>query len=142
MPLIERSWGDVRARFPDVDEARLVPELVRDQIGLMVGDVLEETGRRLADAAVETVEDVRRAGRPLAGFSSAMAAEEAVLKRFLHARMYNAPPVMDVRDQAQAVVARLSPPIARIRGGFRRNGSRPRPTRSGRSAPSATSSPE
>ncbi len=107
VPLIERGWAQVRARFPDVDEARLVPELVRDQIGLMVGDVLGETRRRLADSAVETVADVRLAGRPFADFSAAMAGEEKVLKRFLHKRMYNAPPVMAVRDQAQQVVARL-----------------------------------
>jgi dGTPase len=107
VPMIERGWADVRARFPDVAEARLVPELVRDQIGLMVGDVLDETARRAAEAGVETVEDVRGAGRPLAGFSPEMAEEETILKRFLHSRMYNAPPVMAVRDRAQAVVARL-----------------------------------
>ncbi len=107
VPLVERSWREVRARFPDVEEARLVPELVRDQIGLMVGDVLDETARRVAAARVETIDDVRAAGRPLAGFSPEMAAGEAVLKRFLHSRMYNAAPVAAVRDQAQAVVARL-----------------------------------
>ncbi|HEX8468685.1 MAG TPA: deoxyguanosinetriphosphate triphosphohydrolase [Allosphingosinicella sp.] len=107
VPMIERGWAEVRARFPDVEEARLVPELVRDQIGLMVGDVLDETTRRAAEAGVETVGDVRGAGRPLAGFSPAMAEEETILKRFLHSRMYNAPPVMAVREQAQAVVARL-----------------------------------
>ncbi|MGA9580589.1 MAG: deoxyguanosinetriphosphate triphosphohydrolase [Allosphingosinicella sp.] len=107
VPMVGRAWSQVRDRFPDIEEARLVPELVRDQIGLMVGDVLEETRRRLADAGVETVGEIRGAGRPLAGFSPAMAADEAVLKRFLHSRMYNAAPVMAVRDQAQAVVARL-----------------------------------
>jgi dGTPase len=107
VPLIARAWTEVRARFPDIDEARLVPELVRDQIGLMVGDVLEETSRRLADARVETADEVRGAGRALAGFSPGMAAEEAVLKRFLHARMYNAPPVIAVREKAQQVVANL-----------------------------------
>ena len=107
VPLIARTWSQVRARYPDLGEAQLVPELVRDQIGIMVGDILDETRRRVQSAGVETVEDVRRAGRALAGFSPAMAADEAVLKRFLHARMYNAPPVMAVRDQAQAVVARL-----------------------------------
>jgi dGTPase len=107
VPLIARTWAEVRARFPDVEEARLVPELVRDQIGLMVGDVLDETRRRLDGSGVESIKDVRGAGRALAGFSAAMAEEEAVLKRFLHARMYNASPVLAVRDQAQAVVARL-----------------------------------
>ncbi|MEO7177321.1 MAG: deoxyguanosinetriphosphate triphosphohydrolase [Allosphingosinicella sp.] len=107
VPMVERAWAEVRARFRDVDEARLVPELVRDQIGLMVGDVLEETRRRLLRTPVGTAEAVREAGQALAGFSPAMAAEEAVLKRFLHVRMYNAPPVTAVRDQAQKVVAGL-----------------------------------
>jgi dGTPase len=107
VPMIARGWAEVRARFPDADESRLVPELVRDQIGLMVGDVLEETGRGIAQSGVETAGDVRGVGRALAGFSHAMAADEAVLKRFLYARMYNAPPVMAVRDQAQSVVAGL-----------------------------------
>jgi dGTPase len=107
VPLIARTWAEVRARFPDVEEARLVPELVRDQIGLMVGDVLGETRRRLAGSGVETADEVRGAGRTLAGFSTELAGEEAVLKRFLYARMYNAPAVTAVRDRAQAVVARL-----------------------------------
>jgi dGTPase len=107
VPLIARAWGDVRSRYPDVDEARLVPELVRDQIGLMASDVLEETARRVAEAGVETPDDVRWAGRSLAGFSTALAAEEGALKRFLHARMYNAPAVVAVRDEAQKVVAGL-----------------------------------
>ncbi|HEX8241168.1 MAG TPA: deoxyguanosinetriphosphate triphosphohydrolase [Allosphingosinicella sp.] len=107
VPLVAKAWAEVRARFPEVDEARLVPELVRDQIGLMVGDVLDETARRLERTPVETADDVRNAGCPLAGFSPALAADEAVLKRFLHARMYNAPAVTAVRDQAQKVVAGL-----------------------------------
>src|SRR3954462_6688374 len=36
VPLIARAWAEVKARYPDVEEARLLPELVRDQIGLMV----------------------------------------------------------------------------------------------------------
>lgn len=107
VPLIARTWAEVRARFPDVDEARLVPELVRDQIGLMVGDVIEETARRLERTPVESADEVRQAGRPLAGFAPELAEAEAALKRFLHARMYNAPPVTAVRDQAQKVVAGL-----------------------------------
>jgi dGTPase len=107
VPLVERAWAEVRRRFPEVDEERLVPELVRDQIGLMVNDVLDETVRRVRAAGAGTADEVRSAGRALAGFSAAMAAEEAVLKRFLHARMYNAPTVSAVRDEAQRLLAGL-----------------------------------
>jgi dGTPase len=82
--------------------------LVRDMIGTMVGDVLSESRRRVADAGVETTDDVRAAGRPLAGFSADLGAEEAALKRFLYARLYNAPQLLAVRKEAQRVVAGLA----------------------------------
>jgi dGTPase len=107
VPMISSAWSDVRTRHPDVDEARLVPELIRDQIGLMVNDVLQETTRRLREADVEGPDDVRAAGRPLAGFSPTLAPQERALKAFLHARMYNAPAVTAVRDAAQRVAAGL-----------------------------------
>ena len=107
VPLVGRAWSEVRGRFADVEEARLVPELVRDQIGLMVNDVLEETRRRVEAAGVESVEEVRGAGRALAGFSDALAREERALKRFLNERMYNAPAVLAVRDEAQRLLAGL-----------------------------------
>ena len=107
VPLVARLWRQVEARHPGLPAARLAPELVRDQIGLMVNDVLAETLRRVADAGVATLDDVRAAGRGLAGFSADLAAEEGALKTFLHARMYNAPKVAAVRAQAQQVVAGL-----------------------------------
>jgi dGTPase len=107
LPLLARTWDGVKARFPDVEVERLVPELVREQIGLMVADVLAETGRRLARQAIETPDDVRGADGALAGFSAELAGEEQTLKRFLYERMYNAPPVASVREEAQKVVADL-----------------------------------
>jgi dGTPase len=107
VPLVARGWAAVRARFPDVDEARLAPELIRDQIGLMVNDVIAETGRRIAEAGVETIDDVRAAGRPLAGFSAGLARDERALKTFLYARMYEARAVLGVRAEVQRVLAGL-----------------------------------
>jgi dGTPase len=52
VPLAAQAWDEVRARYPDAATARLIPELVRDLIGRMVGDVLAETERRIADAGV------------------------------------------------------------------------------------------
>ena len=108
VPFVARAWGVVRARYPDAPEARLHAELVRDQIGLMVNDVLAETRRRVAEAGVASASDVRAAGRALAGFSAGLAVEERQLKAFLYANMYNAPPVAAVRVGAQRVVAGLA----------------------------------
>lgn len=105
VPLAAEGWAAVKARYPDVADDRLVPELVRELIGRMVNDVLAETVRRTA--TLETIDDVRAAGRQLAGFSPDMARQERVLKRFLYAHMYDAPAVKAVRVDAQAILAGL-----------------------------------
>ena len=107
VPLVARTWKTVVDRYGDAPSDRLARELVRDQIGTMVNDVLEETRRRIADSSVKTVADIRSAKGALAGFSEALAAEERDLKAFLWRRMYDAPPVRAVKTKAQQVVAGL-----------------------------------
>jgi len=77
-------------------------------IGTMVEDVLAETRRRVREAGVETIEDVRAVKRPLAGFSDALAGEERELKRFLYARLYDLPELVPIREEAERVVADLA----------------------------------
>jgi dGTPase len=74
----------------------------------MVRDVLAETARRVVDAGVVTVEEVRAAGHALAGFSDAVAIEERQLKRFLYARLYDLPELQQIREEAERVVADLA----------------------------------
>ena len=70
--------------------------LVRDMIGHMVGDVLAETERRVREAGVETIDDVRARGRPLAGFSG-RSQRGARAEAFLYARLYGLPELQPVR---------------------------------------------
>ena len=107
VPLVERCWRGVRNRYPEIEQERLLSELVRDQIGVMVNDVLDETRRRVEASGARSPADVRAAGQALAGFSTRMAAEERQLKRFLYARMYEAPRLLAIRTEAQKVVAGL-----------------------------------
>ena len=107
LPAVERRWNDVRARHAGVEPERLRGELIRGQIGAMVGDVIAETGRRLAEARIETSADVRAAGHALCGFSPQVAEEERALKAFMYARLYHHPLQIEVAEQAQALVARL-----------------------------------
>jgi len=54
---------------------------------------------------------VRAAGRPLAGFSEALTAEERELKRFLYQRLYDLPELKPVRKEAERVVENADPEI-------------------------------
>lgn len=108
VPFTADAWRAVTTRWPGVSEKRrLVPELVREQIGRMTEDLLTETRARLAAAGPASAATVRTAARPLAGFSPAIEHATAALKAFLRARMYSAPEVKALRDPSQAVVAAL-----------------------------------
>lgn len=108
LPLVKRLWEPIGERHPGIPLEKRQRALVRDMIGTMVGDVLEETERRISDAGVKTIEDVRAAGRQLAGFSDALAADERELKHFLYSRLYDLPDLRPVREEAQRVVADLA----------------------------------
>ena len=108
VPFVARQWAAVEARHPGLDRDRKIKALVRDGIGAMVGDVLAETRRRIAEAGVATIDDVRAAGQQLVGFSAAMRAEERALKRHLYAHLYDSAALTPIRVEAQRIVADLA----------------------------------
>jgi dGTPase len=107
-PLIAEGWAKAEARWPGCSEAQLLGELIRDQIGGMVGDLLAESRRRIAEADPRSIDEVRAQPRPLIAFSPAMASAERELKRFMYARLYHHPQQLAVADQARAIVAGLA----------------------------------
>jgi dGTPase len=107
-PFVARHWEEIENRHPGLDRTRKLKALVRDGIGSMVGDVLDETRRRVADAGVETIDDVRSAGRALVGFSSDMEAEERGLKRHLYSCLYDSSALRPIRIEAQRIVGDLA----------------------------------
>ena len=108
LPIAARLWREIGERHPGISQERRQRALVRDMIGHMVGDVLAETGDRVREAGVKTSDGVRAAGRSLVGFSDATAIEERGLKQFLYERLYGAPQLAAIREQAQSVVANLA----------------------------------
>jgi dGTPase len=108
LPLVARVWAMIGERHPAISIEKRQRALVRDLIGIMVGDVLDETRRRVRASGVQTIDDVRRAGKQLVGFSDALAGEERQLKRFLYEQLYDSPELRAVRLEAQRVVADLA----------------------------------
>jgi dGTPase len=108
LPIVRRLWAAIEDRHPGIAPEKRQRALVRDMIGAMVEDVLAETDRRVSEAGVETLEDLRSAGRQLAGFSEGLAREERDLKHFLYERLYGSPELERVRKEAQRVVTNLA----------------------------------
>jgi dGTPase len=104
--LFARHAAQARTEFPTIGERRLIHETVRRMIGALVGDLLSESTRRIADSKVRTLADVR-AGPALIAFTPAMQAENLALKRFLLERLYRHPRVVVMTDNASRVIRDL-----------------------------------
>jgi dGTPase len=108
LPFVARHWTDIERRYPGLSQTKKLKALVRDGIGSMVADVLDETRRRVEEADVETIDEVRLAGRQLVGFSEQMQGEERELKRQLYANLYDSAELKPIRLEAQRIVADLA----------------------------------
>jgi dGTPase len=107
VPMLGEIIAAIRAAHPDLDDTRLVHELVRRLIGFLIDDVVAETERRLAALAPRSADDVRGAASAVVGFSPAMTEADKAIKSFLWTRVYRHERVMQVMDQAAGVVRDL-----------------------------------
>ncbi len=80
----------------------MVRELVREQIGVMVNDVIDTTRAKLVNLKIASVEDVRSAGAQIGGFSDDLAARERQLKAFMYANLYHHPEQQEAANTAHS----------------------------------------
>jgi dGTPase len=107
VPLVGPVFGEVAARYPGLDEPRLIHEAIRRMIDRMARDMVAETRARLADSGARSADDIRSLGRPVATFSDAMRDNDRALKRFLYERMYRHYRVNRMSHKARRVVREL-----------------------------------
>jgi dGTPase len=107
VPIVGEILREIDALRPHIDAPRRVHELIRRLITRMIEDVIEESERRLATLAPCSADDVRRAGRPLVGFSPAMSTADRAIKDFLLPRMYQHPRIMRIMGDAEQVLRDL-----------------------------------
>ncbi|MBV8662477.1 MAG: deoxyguanosinetriphosphate triphosphohydrolase [Hyphomicrobiales bacterium] len=106
-PFLAALLNEVAALHPGLERPRVIHELTRRVITRFIEDVIVESRRRIADAGVASLDEVRRAGRTLIGFSKAFEEADRDIKRFLFANMYRHEQVKRVRQQADLMVRRL-----------------------------------
>jgi dGTPase len=107
VPLVGPVFAAAAARYPGLEESRLIHEAVRGLIGTMVEDLIGESRARLAAAAPRDVAAVRRHGAPLIAFSATMREHDRALKAFLYERMYRHYKVSRMASRARRVVREL-----------------------------------
>jgi dGTPase len=107
VPLLGPVFAEVDKLYPGLEESRRVHEAIRRLIDRMVGDVVEESQRRIAAIKAKSVADIRRHSSAVIGFSATMREQERGLRRFLFERMYRHYRVNRMASKAHRIVQEL-----------------------------------
>jgi len=106
-PLFESQYREVTRRYPDLDDRRLIYEIIRRMINTVVTDLIETTQRNLDEAGPESIDEVRAAGRPLVGFSAEIGEQHRLLKQFLQRHLYSHERKLEMTRKVQTVLQEL-----------------------------------
>ena len=106
-PLFERQYRTVSDRYPDLEDRRLIYEIIRRMIDTVVTDLIDTTRSNIREARPESIDDVRGLGRRLVSFSPDVEREHLSLKRFLQEHLYGHERKLEMTRHVQAVLQRL-----------------------------------
>ena len=94
----------VQERYPQLEDRRLIYEVIRRMIDKVVTDLIDRTTQNLAAENPGSIEDVRNAARPLVELSDEVFDSHASLKRFLSRSLYRHKKVRAMTDKAQTMI--------------------------------------
>jgi dGTPase len=95
-----RSHRAVISRYAGTREPELHKLIIRDIIDVQVRDVITTSARSIADAGVQSADEVRQQSVPLICYSDDLFEANRALRKFLYQNVYYHPRVADVNRRA------------------------------------------
>jgi dGTPase len=105
--LFEQFYTPMQTKYPDKAEKLVFNEALKRMLNALVDDLIAETLRRVEQAGATMLEAVRCAPERLVAFSPAMEELRLEAKRYLYARLYNAPELQRDHEEAALVIRTL-----------------------------------
>ena len=103
----ETYYQEVKSRYPDLKDRRLIHEIIRRMINRMVTDLVDSSRLQINNCAPQSPDDIRKQEHPLICFSKEMRLANLELKRFLRQNLYLHYRVHRMTTKAQRVVKEL-----------------------------------
>lgn len=107
LPLLGKLFHRVRRTYPGIEQGRLIHEVIRRLIDVMVNDLLQATRLRLEQACPGNAGEIRALSGPVVAFSEEMRQDVEVLRGFLFQRMYRHYQVNRITSKARRVLKQL-----------------------------------
>jgi dGTPase len=106
-PLFGPKYDIVHERYPDLEDRRLIYEIIRRMIDAVVTDLIETTKRNIEASNPQSIDDVRNSPQALCVFSDEIYEQHVSLKRFLSKHLYSHEKKLEMTHRAQAIVREL-----------------------------------
>ena len=107
VPLFDRLYAEVEAKYPEAREKLKFNETLKRMLDRMVSDLIANTCRRIAEAGVQSLADVRACPQRLAAFSEEADREREQAKAFLYEKLYYSEALRPEKAHAERVVTEL-----------------------------------
>jgi dGTPase len=105
--LFRKQYDIVSQKYPGLDDKRLIHEVIRRMINVMVVDLIDTSKENITDAGVTSVDDVRKQPARLMAFSDNMDDQKLELKQFLRKELYQHYRVHRMTKKAADVIEAL-----------------------------------
>ncbi|MBE9568544.1 MAG: deoxyguanosinetriphosphate triphosphohydrolase [Proteobacteria bacterium] len=105
--LFRTQYDIVDKKYPGLDDKKLIHEIIRRMINVMVVDLIDTSRENINDARLKSIEDVRNHGQRLMAFSDSMIEEKLELKQFLRKNLYQHYRVHRMSKKAADVIESL-----------------------------------
>ncbi|MDZ7661611.1 deoxyguanosinetriphosphate triphosphohydrolase [Thiohalophilus sp.] len=105
--LFNDQYREVRERYRELTDRRLIHEIIRRMINRQIIDLVETSQAAIEVLAPQKIDDVRRHSQSLIGFSDEMRAANMALKQFLRSRLYSHYRVHRMTSKAQRIIESL-----------------------------------
>jgi dGTPase len=107
VPAFDSTYADVERQHPNGRRQLKFNEALKRVLDYLATDLIENTQKQVEASGAETVEDIRKQPKRLAGFSEEAAKAAASLKRFLNVRLYSNAAIAGERERSVAALDAL-----------------------------------
>ena len=105
--IFRTQYDIVNKQYSSLDDKKLIHEIIRRMINVMVVDLIDTSRQNIKDAGLSSIEDVRNQGQKIMAFSREMSEKKLELKQFLRKELYQHYRVHRMTKKAADVIEAL-----------------------------------
>ena len=105
--LFKDQYDIVNKKYPGLDDKKLLHEIIRRMINIMVVDLIDTSRENIANANLNSIADVRNQEQRIIAFSDEMNDKKLELKQFLRKNLYQHYRVHRMSKKAAVVIESL-----------------------------------